>query len=34
MENAEYRRNKVIIETIIYKETDSKQYPLYKGYMC
>lgn len=34
MENAEYRRNKVIIEIIIYKETDSKQYSLYKGYMC
>lgn len=34
MGNAEYRQNKLNIEMIIYKETDSKQYSLYKGYMC
>ena len=29
-ENVECRRNKVVIATVIYKETDSKHYSLYK----
>ena len=32
--NAEYRRNKVVIATVIYKETDSKHYSLYKWYIA
>ena len=33
-ENVEYRRNKVVIATVIYKETDSKHYSLYKWYIA
>ena len=33
-ENVECRRNKVVIATVIYKETDSKHYSLYKWYIA